>query len=61
LGLPLLFLPSSDQVNIHLGHLLSPMHNTCLYNFNMLFCILSTIICVTFPKSSTHSIRKGCS
>ena len=39
-------LPSGDQV-IRLGHRLTSMHTTCPYHFNILFSILSKIICVT--------------
>jgi hypothetical protein len=45
-GVPLL-LPSSEQVIIRLGHVLSSMRNTCPYHFNTLFSILSKIVCVT--------------
>jgi hypothetical protein len=44
----LFFLPSGDQVNIRLSHLLSPMPNTCPYHFNMLFAILSRIVSLPF-------------
>jgi hypothetical protein len=46
-GLPLLYLPCGDQVSIRLGNLLSPTSNICPYNFNVLFSILYTILCVT--------------
>ena len=36
-GLPLLLLPSGYQVNIRFGHLLSPLRNSTLYHFNVLF------------------------
>jgi hypothetical protein len=45
-GLPLLFLPSNNQLNSHLGDLLSPNHNTRTNHFNMLFSILMRTICV---------------
>ena len=35
-----------DQVIIHLGCLLSSMHTTYPYHFNMLFSSLSKIVCV---------------
>lgn len=35
-----------QQVNIRLGHMLPPMHNTCPYHFNLLFSILSGNVCV---------------
>src|SRR5215469_15846609 len=36
-----------DQVIIRLDHLLSSMHTKCPYHINMLFSILSKIVCVT--------------
>ena len=49
LCIPLLSLPSGDQVNIHSGHLLSPMWNTHPYHFYM---FLSRIICATLIFSN---------
>lgn len=46
-SLPLLFLLSDDQVNICLGHHLSPMCNECPYHFNKLFSILSATVFFT--------------
>ena len=43
----LLYLLSGRQFNNILGHVLSPMRSTCPYHFNMLFTILSRIVCVT--------------
>lgn len=53
-GLPLPFLPSRDQVSIRLGHLLSPISITCPYHFNMLFPILSRIVCIAPIFSVIH-------
>lgn len=39
------FLSSDEQINIRLGHLLSPMHNRFPYRFNMLFSILFRTVC----------------
>jgi len=36
-----------QQVNIRLGYLLPPTRNTFPYHFNLLFSILSRIVCVT--------------
>ena len=44
--LPLLFLLSGRQLNNIFGHVLSPLHSTCLYQFNMVFSILSRTVCV---------------
>jgi len=41
-GLPLLLLPSGDQVIIRLGHVI--LLNTCPYHFNMLFSIVSKTV-----------------
>jgi hypothetical protein len=43
-GLPILFLPSADQVNIRIGRLLSPTRNIYPYHFKRLFVILSRIV-----------------
>ena len=40
-------LSPGDQAIFRLGHLLSCMHSTCPYHFNMLFSILSKIVCVS--------------
>jgi len=41
----LVFFFSYEEINIRLGHLLSPMHYRFPYRFNMLFSILSRILC----------------
>ena len=45
--LPRVFLPYDHQVHTSVGHVLSPMRNKCAYHFNMLFSVLSRIVCVT--------------
>ena len=46
-GLPLLFLPSGDQLNICLDHPLFPMRILGVKRFNFIFSIFSRLVCVT--------------
>jgi len=46
-GCPHRRLLSGDQAIIRLGHLFSSIRTTCPYHFNILFSILSKIVCVT--------------
>ena len=54
LGCPHHCLAASDQVIIHLGHLLSSMHTMFPYHFNILFSIFSKVVYVTPILSLIH-------
>ena len=54
--LPFFFF-SDEQINIRLGHLLSPMHNRFLYRFSMLFSIFPELFFILVCFYLLHFLR----